>query len=128
MPEVAKTPTTAAPAAKTEVAKSGYKLVLKRETKEDEKFGPQQQAIYDQMKTYGIGKEVDRAVVLAALEKSGKIKTRQPVDRILAYYLNPFKKMGIIDSIAPPKTEKPAKEAKPAKDTSPATKETKPAK
>lgn len=113
-----------------EVKKSGFKLVLKRLPKDDEKFGPQQQAIVDQMKKYGVGKEVDRSQVLADLEKAGTIKTRQPVDRILAYYLNPFKKMGIIDSIAPPKAEKPAKEAKPAKDAakSPANAETKPAK
>ena len=118
----------AAPAANTEPKKTGYKLVLKREAKEDEKFGPQQQAIYDQMKKYGLNKEVDRATVLADLEKSGAIKTRQPVDRILAYYLNPFKKMGIIESISPPKAEKPAKEPKPAKDKSPANAEAKPAK
>lgn len=119
----------AAPAAKTEATKSsGFKLKLLREAKADEKFGPQQQAIYDQMKKYGVGKEIDRSKVLEDLEKAGTIKTRQPVDRILAYYLNPFKKMGIIDSIAPAKVEKPAKE-KPAKDTSPANKtEQKPAK
>lgn len=115
---------TEAPAVKT----SGFKLKLLREAKAEEKFGPQQQAIYDQMKKYGVGKEVDRATVLADLEKSGAIKTRQPVDRILAYYLNPFKKMGIVDSIAPPKAEKPAKEPKPAKDKSPANAEAKPAK
>lgn len=108
---------------------SGYKLKLLREAKDDEKFGPQQQAIYDQMKKYGVGKEIDRSKVLEDLEKAGTIKTRQPVDRILAYYLNPFKKMGIIDSIAPPKAEKPAKEPKPAKEAkSPANAETKPAK
>lgn len=112
-----------------ETKKSGYKLILKRLPKDDEKFGPQQQAILDQMKVYGVGKEIDRSTVLADLEKAGTIKTRQPVDRILAYYLNPFKKMGIVDSIAPPKTEKPAKEPKPAKEAkSPANAETKPAK
>ncbi len=121
--------TDAKPAAAAETKNSGYKLVFKREATADEKFGPQQQVIYDAMKKYGVGKEVDRSKVLDDLEKGGLIKTRQPVDRILAYYLNPFKKMGIIDSIAPAKVEKPAKEAKPAKTAaSPANAETKPAK
>lgn len=112
-----------------EAKKSGYKLILKRLPKDDEKFGPQQQAIIDQMKAYGVGKEIDRSKVLEDLEKAGTIKTRQPVDRILAYYLNPFKKMGLVDSIAPPKAEPKPKAEKPAKEAkSPAAAEAKPAK
>ncbi len=87
------------------------KLKLLRETKEDEKLAPQAQVIYDVLKGIGVGKEVDKETVLKQIEAEGKLKTRQPVERIVAYYLMPFKKEGLVEVIKPAAEPKPAKKA-----------------
>lgn len=106
----------------------GHRVKLLRTLREDEKLAPQAKVIYDKMNEYGIGKEIERQDLAAALESEGNLKTRQPVERIIAYYMGPFTKDGLMEAIKPeptPKAEKPKKE-KAAK--SPADAEAKPEK
>jgi hypothetical protein len=117
------------------------KVTLLRLLEADEKLAPQQKIIYDQLLAYGGGepeaalnKEIDREKLVKDIEASGKMQTRQTVDRILAYYLNHFKKIGMMSASTTvaqkaPKTDgdKPAKgKGKGAK--SPAEAEAKPEK
>jgi len=107
------------------------KVVLKRKLKEDEKIAPQQKAFYDYLLTQGVGKEVDRKTMVDAVVASGALVTRQPPDRIFAYYAPKFAETGLIETIKAPKapkekTEKPAKDGAAAK--SPAEAPAKPAK
>lgn len=108
----------------------GALLTLVREwvKDKDDKLAPQQQVIYDYLadkeKGRGVGKTVSRAQLIKDIEESGKMTTRQTVDRILAYYLNHFKKIGMIkvsdsDEPAAAGGDKP-KKGKKDKDTSPA--------
>jgi hypothetical protein len=103
------------------------KVVLKRKLNENEKIAPQQKVFYDYLLTQGIGKEVDRKTMVDAVVASGALITRQPPDRIFAYYAPKFAEAGLIETIKAPK---PAKEKteKPAKEKSPAQAPAKPAK
>lgn len=104
------------------------KVVLKRKLNEGEKIAPQQKAFYDYLLAQGVGKEVDRKTMVDAVVASGALVTRQPPDRIFAYYAPKFAETGLIETIKAPK-EKPAAKDKPAKDAkSPAEAPSKPAK
>jgi hypothetical protein len=104
------------------------KVVLKRKLNEGEKIAPQQKAFYDHLLAQGVGKEVDRKSMVDAVVASGALVTRQPPDRIFAYYAPKFAETGLIETIKAPK-EKPAAKEKPAKDAkSPAEAPAKPAK
>lgn len=104
------------------------KVVLKRKLNDGEKIAPQQKAFYDYLLAQGVGKEVDRKTMVDAVVASGALVTRQPPDRIFAYYIPKFAESGLIEVIKAPKEEKPAKQEKPAKDKSPAEAPAKPAK
>lgn len=103
------------------------KVVLKRELNEGEKIAPQQKAFYDYLKSQGVGKEVDRKTMVDAVVANGSLVTRQPPERIFAYYIPKFAETGLIEVIKAPKEPKAPKE-KPAKDKSPAAAPEKPAK
>lgn len=103
------------------------KVVLKRKLNEGEKIAPQQKAFYDYLLKQGIGKEVDRKTMVDAVVTDGTLVTRQPPDRIFAYYVPKFAESGLIETIKAPKPPKEAKaKEKPAK--SPAEAPAKPAK
>jgi hypothetical protein len=93
------------------------KVVLKRKLNEGEKIAPQQKAFYDHLLAAGVGKEVDRKSMIDAVVASGALVTRQPPDRIFAYYVPKFAETGLIEVIKAPKVakEKAEKPAKPAK-------------
>lgn len=103
------------------------KVVLKRKLNEGEKIAPQQKAFYDYLLAQGVGKEIDRKAMVDAVVANGSLVTRQPPDRIFAYYAPKFAEVGLIETIKAPK---PAKEKteKPAKEKSPAEAPAKPAK
>lgn len=104
------------------------KVVLKRKLNEGEKIAPQQKAFYDYLLAQGVGKEVDRKSMVDAVVSSGTLITRQPPDRIFAYYVPKFAESGLIQVIKAPKEPKAPKE-KPAKAAkSPAEAPAKPAK
>lgn len=104
------------------------KVVLKRKLTDGEKIAPQQKAFYDFLLLQGVGKEVDRKAMVDAVVASGALVTRQPPDRIFAYYAPKFAETGLIETIKAPK-EKAAPKEKPAKDPkSPAEAPSKPAK
>ena len=104
------------------------KVVLKRELKEGEKIAPQQMAFYNYLKAQGVGKEVDRKTMIEAVVANGTLVTRQPPERIFAYYVPKFAETGLIEVIKAPKAPKEKKE-KPAKgEKSPADAPEKPAK
>jgi hypothetical protein len=95
------------------------KVVLKRKLNENEKIAPQQKVFYDYLLSQGVGKEVDRKAMVDAVVASGTLVTRQPPERIFAYYVPKFADAGLIEVIKAPKppkekTEKPAKEKTPA--------------
>lgn len=104
------------------------KVVLKRKLNEGEKIAPQQKAFYDYLLAQGVGKEVDRKAMVDAVVANGSLVTRQPPDRIFAYYAPKFAETGLIEVIKAPKAEKPKAADKPAKDKSPAEAPAKPAK
>ena len=104
------------------------KVVLKRELNEVEKIAPQQMAFYNYLKKQGVGKEVDRKAMVEAVVADGSLVTRQPPDRIFAYYIPKCAESGLIEVIKAPKEPKEPKE-KPAKaEKSPAEAPEKPAK
>jgi hypothetical protein len=103
------------------------KVVLKRKLNEDEKIAPQQKAFYDYLLNAGVGKEVDRKTMIDAVVASGALVTRQPPDRIFAYYVPKFAETGLIEVIKAPKPVK-EKAEKPTKEKSPAEAPAKPAK
>lgn len=102
------------------------KVVLKRELNEGEKIAPQQMAFYNYLKAKGVGKEVDRKTMIEEVVASGTLTTRQPPERIFAYYAPKFAESGLIEVIKAPKAPKAEKAAKPEK--SPAAAPEKPAK
>lgn len=106
------------------------KVVLKRKLNEGEKIAPQQKAFYDYLLAQGVGKEVDRKAMVDAVVASGALVTRQPPDRIFAYYAPKFAETGLIEVIKAAKEPKAPKTDKPAKDAakSPAEAPAKPAK
>jgi hypothetical protein len=105
------------------------KVVLKRKLNENEKIAPQQKAFYDYLLAQGINKEVDRKAMVDAVIASGALVTRQPPDRIFAYYIPKFADTGLIEVIKAPKPAKEPAAAKPAKEAaSPAAAPAKPAK
>lgn len=89
------------------------KMKLLRDLKEGEKLAPQMRVIIEQLKGIGIGKEIERPKLIEMLEKNPAMVTRQPVDRIVAYYAPHLKDAGLVEFSKP--EPKPAKE-KPAKD------------
>lgn len=103
------------------------KVVLKRKLNEGEKIAPQQKAFYDYLLAQGIDKQVDRKAMVDAVVASGALVTRQPPDRIFAYYVPKFAETGLIEVIKAPKAPK-EKTEKPAKEKSPAEAPAKPAK
>ena len=104
------------------------KVILKRKLNENEKIAPQQKAFDDHLLNIGVGKEVDRKTMVDAVVASGALVTRQPPDRIFAYYVPKFAESGLIEVIKAPKPAKEAK-AKPEKDAkAPAAAPAKPAK
>jgi hypothetical protein len=94
------------------------KLKLLRNLNEGEKMAPQLRAIVEALSEIGIGKEVDRKEFVKVLsDRPEKLVTRQPVERILAYYAPQLKEQGLVEFIRSEpaaKTEKAAAE-KPAK-------------
>lgn len=104
------------------------KVILKRKLNEGEKIAPQQKAFYDYLLSVGIGKEVDRKAMIEAVTASGALVTRQPPERIFAYYAPKFAETGLIEVIKAPKPAKEPKADKPAKEKSPAEAPAKPAK
>lgn len=104
------------------------KIKLLRVAKEDEKIAPQARVFYDKLVAIGVGKEVDRAELVKQVETEGKLVTRQPADRVLGYYMQHFKKIGLAEAIKAPKPPKAEKAEKPAKTTSPTEAEAKPEK
>ncbi len=103
------------------------KVKLLRALKEDEKLAPQQKVIYDHLLAFGVGKEIDRETLVKNVEDSKKIETRQTVERVVAYYIQDFKKKGMVETIKPEPAPKEEKKDKPAKETATGG-ETKPAK
>lgn len=104
------------------------KIKLNRTLEENEKIAPQAKVFDDELVAIGVGKEVDRAELVKRVEDGGNLTTRQPVDRVLGYYMQHFKKIGLAESIKAPKPPKEKKE-KPAKgEKSPAEAIEKPAK
>lgn len=91
------------------------KLKLLRELKPDEKMAPQMKVIIEQLASIGIGKEVDRDEFIKLLEANEKMVTRQPVARILAYYMPHLKEAGLIEATKPEPAPKAEKAEKPAK-------------
>lgn len=91
------------------------KVVLKRKLNEGEKIAPQQKAFYDYLLAQGVGKEVDRKTMIDAVVASGALVTRQPPDRIFAYYAPKFAESGLVETIKAPKPPKAEKAEKPAK-------------
>lgn len=102
------------------------KVVLKRKLNEGEKIAPQQMAFYNHLLSVGVGKEVDRKAMVDAVVANGTLVTRQPPDRIFAYYVPKFAETGLIEVIKAPKEPKAPKAEKPAK--TPAEAPAKPAK
>lgn len=96
------------------------KLKLLRTLKDDEKIAPQARVFYDVLAGIGVGKEVDRKHLIETVEKSGKLETRQSVERVLGYYLMHFKKINLVEVIKPERAPKAEKKDKPAKENSPA--------
>lgn len=87
------------------------KYKVTRENKKDEKFAPQAQAILDAVK--GFGEPVERAALLASLEKSGVLKTKQTPARVFSFFRPKLVEAGILKEIKETvETEKPAKAAK----------------
>lgn len=106
----------------------GVRIKLLRTLNEGEKTAPQAKVIIDVIaEKFGVGKEVERAEVIKTIEESGLLKTRQPVDRIIAYYQKPLRLEGIIEVIKPV-VEKKEKAEKPKKEKSVAEAEAKPEK
>ncbi len=103
------------------------KIKLVRLLTESEKLAPQAKVFYDELVKIGVGKEVDREELNKRGEAGGNLTTRQPTDRVLGYYMQEFKRLGLAESIKTPKPPKEKKE-KPAKNASPAEAEAKPAK
>lgn len=103
------------------------KVVLKRKLEENEKIAPQQKAFYDYLLGQGVGKEVDRKTMVDAVVANGSLITRQPPDRIFAYYAPKFAETGLIEVIKAPKAPK-EKAEKPKKEKTPAEAPAKPAK
>jgi hypothetical protein len=103
------------------------KVVLKRKLNEGEKIAPQQMAFYNYLLAQGVGKEVDRKTMVDAVVANGSLVTRQPPDRIFAYYIPKFAETGLIETIKAPKPVK-EKAEKPTKEKSPAEAPAKPAK
>jgi hypothetical protein len=93
---------------------SGHRIKLLREVKadnKDDKLAPQEQVIYDALLKKGLNKEIDRDSFVEELEKSGTLKTKQSVARVVAYYLQHLTKIGVAESIKPepaPKAENKA--------------------
>lgn len=90
-------------------------LTFLRALKADEK-GPKQ---LKDIAAFGFEKypnvAIERAKFVDELEKSGRLTTRQTPDRILAYYQDQLKEMGIIKIDPIPGAEKAAPAAKAAK-------------
>lgn len=107
------------------------KIKLLRTAEEGEKLAPQAKIFYDHMIAVGVGKELLRSDLVAKVEAEGKLETRQPIDRVLGYYLQHFKKIGLAEVIRAPKAPAAPKAEKPAKSNaaaSPTEAETKPEK
>lgn len=110
---------------------SGHRIKLLREVvadNKDDKLAPQEQVIYDALLKKGLNKEIDRDAFVEELEKSGTLKTKQEVSRVVSYYLQHLTKIGVAESIKPapaPKEDKPKAESKGA---APAKSDDKPAK
>lgn len=85
------------------------KYKVTRESKADEKFAPQAQAIIDAIKTYT--EPVSRETVLAKLEKSGALNTRQSLSRVFSFFRPKLIQSGIVREYREPV----AKAAQPAK-------------
>lgn len=90
------------------------KLKLLRNVKEGDKVPPQMKVIIDTLAAVGEGKEIDRDTVVQTLEKEGKLNTRQPVQRILGYYMNRLTGEGFVELIRAPEPVK-EKATKPEK-------------
>lgn len=86
-----------------------YKVT--RENKKDEKFAPQAQAILDTIR--GLNAPVERGDLIAVLDKSGVLKTRQGSARVFSFFRPKLIEAGILKEIKEEvATEKPAKAAK----------------
>lgn len=95
------------------------KYKVTRENKKDEKFAPQAQAILDAIKTYN--EPVERSVLLAGLEKSGVLKTKQTPARVFSFFRPKLVESGILKELKETvAAEKPAKEPKATKEAKPA--------
>ncbi len=94
------------------------KYKVTRENKKDETFAPQAQAIIDAIK--GFGEPVERGALLASLEKSGVLKTRQTPARVFSFFRPKLVESGILKELkevtAEEKPVKAAKEPKAAKE------------
>lgn len=68
----------------------------------------------------GINQDVDRAEVIAELESSGALNTRQDVGRVVSYYQPRLVEMGVLEITkeAKPEGEKPAKKTRSKKSDS----------
>lgn len=103
---------------KEERIRRRYQLTPKGETllKEGE-FGPQPKLIAQALNKRGQATSADLA---AAIES--KVETRQPVARVVAYYLTTWKAEGVVKvaKAKAPKAMKKTKKAKPPASTEPA--------
>lgn len=81
------------PAPKQEI----YYKSLRERTAED-KMPAQAQVIVDHLRELDTkGEGVSRVAFVESLEKSEKLKTRQPVERIVSYYQSKLVNMGLIE-------------------------------
>jgi len=94
------------------------KYKVTRENKKDEKFAPQAQAILDAIK--GFGEPVERGALLANLEKSGVLKTKQTPARVFSFFRPRLVEAGILKELKEVTAEeKPVKAAKEPKEPKP---------
>jgi hypothetical protein len=62
----------------------------------------------------GVGVAIDRADIVAELESSGALNTRQDVGRVISYYQPRLQELGVLEITkeAKPEGEKPAKKTR----------------
>ena len=94
---------------------SRVRITFVRAFKADEKGAKQMKDIVAWMAAnMKEGETIDRQDLVKRLEEAGAIQTRQGVDRILAYYQEQMKSLGLIKVEPIPGEAKPAKEPKTA--------------
>lgn len=87
------------PAAKPTKQKTIESLVYAKDPLEGAKYAPQCQIILGHLKAAG-AEGLTRKALVAALEADPAFTTRQPIERIIAYYLPDLKNSGVVKIVA----------------------------